>query len=77
MANPTDEEKLNFSARIEYTAKDLDISFWSALCYICEIHNYEVEVASTLLTQSLIDAIAEDVNKLKLLKHQANKIPGL
>lgn len=74
---PSEEEKLTFSARVEQTAIDLVLSHWEALLHICETNQYEVEIASTLLTQSLIDEITEDAHILKLLKHKANTIPGL
>jgi len=56
---------------------DKDLTSWEALNEYCRENDYEVEVAATLLTQQLIDNIADDLHQLNLLKNKVKKIPGL
>jgi hypothetical protein len=74
---PTDEEKIDFSDKVETLGNELILGTWDALNEYCLLYDYEVEVAATLLTQSLIDRIADELNELNMFKTKTKKIPGL
>ncbi len=74
---PTDEERIAFSDKIEDLVEELDVSNWDALVHYCNKNDFEVEVAATLLTPSLVDKIADELNDLNLLKTKYSKIVGL
>lgn len=77
---PTDIEKITFSEKIINLAKllanDKPINYFDAIIVYCERNGFEESVAATLLTSSLKEAIAREMEELNLLKNtKRGKLP--
>lgn len=64
---PTRDEKNNFSLMIEDLANRLKITHIEAVTHYCEEKNLEVEVAATLVNDSLKSKIESDAQQLRYL----------
>jgi hypothetical protein len=70
----TKEEKLNFSLQIETLAATLGISYIEAITHHCEATGLEVEMAATLINDSLKSKIECEAQHLRYLP-RASRLP--
>ena len=72
----TRDEKNVFSLKIEQRAESQKISYMEAIIDYCEETDLELEVAATLLNQSLKCKIEEEATDLRCLKiTKGSKLP--
>jgi hypothetical protein len=75
MLMSTRDEKNTFSLKIEQIAESQKISHMEAIIDYCESTDLEVEVAATLLNQSLKYKIEEEARDLRFLPNKGAKLP--
>jgi hypothetical protein len=76
MLMSTRDEKNVFSLKIEQRAESQKISYMEAIIDYCEETDLELEVAATLLNQSLKCKIEEEATDLRCLKiTKGSKLP--
>jgi hypothetical protein len=74
---PTKEEIKNFSVLIEELARKLQCSHIEAIVEHCKDTGFEIELASTLVSQRLKSIIRDEALKANLIKREGSKLPGL
>lgn len=70
----TKEEKHNFSLQIEILAEKLKVSYIEAITHHCEETGLEVELAATLLNESLKSKIEDEAQNLRYLP-RSSRLP--
>ena len=63
----TKEEKYNFSIQIEMLAAKLQISYIEAITHHCEETGLEIEMAATMINESLKSKIEGEAQQLRYL----------
>lgn len=71
---PSREEKNRFSMMIIEMALSQKIDHLDAITYYCEENNLEIEVAATLINESLKSLIESDAQELRYLP-RSSKLP--
>lgn len=64
---PTKDEKNSFSLNIESVVIELELSYIEAITHYCEETGLEVEVAATLLNETLKSKIEMEAQELRFL----------
>lgn len=70
----TREDKNNFSLMIEKTSSEQGISCMEAITEYCAAHDLEIEVAASLINQSLKAKIEQEARALRFLP-KTGKLP--
>lgn len=73
-SKPSVEEIQNFSLMIENLASELSLDRLDAILHHCEKSGLELEVASTLLSNTLKSKIREESEKQNLIK-KTSRLP--
>lgn len=71
---PTEEEILEFSAKIEKHSKQYNLSMMESIIDFCEKNEIEIETASSLISQNLKMKVREEAEELNLIS-RANTLP--
>lgn len=71
---PTREEKNRFSMMIMQMANDLKIDHMDAIATYCEKNSLEIEIAATLVNESLKSIIQNEAMEMKYLP-SGNRLP--
>lgn len=73
----TKEEIKQFSSMIEELASKLECTHIEAICEHCKETGFEIELASTLISQRLKSIIRDEALKANMIKREGSKLPGL
>jgi len=71
---PTKKEIQKFSMMIAELASDKKIGVMEAICHYCEQNQFEIEVASSLISPPLKAKLRLEAENLNLLKKK-NRLP--
>lgn len=63
----TKDEKHNFSLQIEMLAVKLNVSYIEAITHHCEMTGLEIEMAATMINESLKSKIQSEAQELRYL----------
>lgn len=74
MSKPSVDEIQNFSIMIENMASEMKVDRLDAILHHCEKSGLELEVASTLLSNTLKSKIREESEKENLIK-KTSRLP--
>lgn len=72
---PTKEEIREFSTMIEDLSRKLRCTHIDAIVEHCKQTGFEIEVASTLVSQRLKSVIRDEAHNLHMLKKEGNRLP--